>query len=230
MGTKKIKVAFIGSCTARLLNFYLNILNRVEESKFGFAFENNPFTLMTLKESESGFEENFGNKYQFNIDEIFLYDTDLTSTYIPECDFIFWSRFGYRPNLSNWQGEDCDNISNPNLWSLTPEKIKSLSKPSAKIYEIGRSFYSPIDVSALEETISFENEYSPDIRCSEIIKDNIEVMKLEHPTRYSTHFSPFIYLKILNKICTIIGIDEMTSDEFDELKNINYWPKYKKGI
>ena len=59
MGTKKIKVAFIGSCTARLLNFYLNILNRVEESKFGFAFENNPSTLtINLLESEKGYEEN----------------------------------------------------------------------------------------------------------------------------------------------------------------------------
>lgn len=220
-----MKVVFIGSCNSRLLNFYLNILNRVEESKFGFAFENNPYTLNTLKQCEGGFEENFGNKYQFDIDEIFSYDADLISTYISECDFIFWHRFGHRPNLSSWQGKDCDNICDPNLWTFTPEKIKSLSKSSAKIYEIGRCFYSPIDDSALEETINFENEHSPDICCSEIIKDNIEVMKLEHPTKYSAHFSPFIYLKIINKICSIIGVDEMSSDEFDKLKNINYWPQ-----
>lgn len=204
----------------RLLGFYLSILNKVTTCKYGCAFTNDSPLVSALQKFDK-YQEKFENDYSFDISDIFLYNTEETSNYVSECDYIFWDRYGYRPQLEDWNGPSCDDISNPSQWFFTPDKINSLKKESANVYEIGRMNYSSDSELPLAETIRFENQYSPEIRCSEIIQDNIETMKLEKPSRYSVHFTPFIYLKILNQTLSLMGLDQLTSDEYDKLMSID---------
>lgn len=224
-----MKIAFIGSCRMRLIAFYLSVINRVESSKWGCALKDDTVTVSQLKEFDL-FEQNFSHIYKFNLNEIFLYNIPDVSSYIGECDFIFWDRFGFRPSLEAWSGSDCDDVSDPNNYIFNKQKIYSLIKPTSQLYEVGRLFYSPCDMAPMNETIRLENLHTPAIRCSEIVYENIDRIKLCTGRQYHAHFPPFVYLCTLNKILKLLNLEELTSAEFSKLDAIPWSNANHKGF
>ena len=224
-----MKIAFIGSCRMRLIAFYMSVINRVESSKWGCALKDDTLTVAQLHEYNM-FDKNFSHAYKFNLKEIFLYNIPEVSSYIGECDFIFWDRFGFRPSLEAWSGSDCDDVSDPEKYIFNKQKIYSLKKSTAQLHEVGRLFYSSSETAPMNETIRLENLHKPSIFCSEIVYENIDRMKSCPSSEYHAHFPSFVYLHTLNKILNLLNLEELTTAEFSKLDNIQWNRSNDKGF
>lgn len=218
-----MKVAFVGACNAILYSLYFKLLERFDDVQF----------VSTFKPDSLVYENSFNARWFFRnmpVDNDVLgdfknpdckytiKDADRADQYLKECDHVFYQRFGWRPDLDEWNGSDCDYMCDPELLHYDKESLSNMVRDGVRVSEISRLFYRHDRQELLDYTKKIEADTNPTIRSSESlekVKSHIDKHALHCP--WIIHQPVEFYLENVNQICEFTGVPTLTDVEHQRL-------------